>query len=83
MLDKYINKYAVSKLDITTPNVLEIFSKLRPFNKILVGAGWKKDTEGSFVIPTTSYLDFKKRQYIQHMEFVDYSTRKSYPNDDR
>lgn len=28
----------MSKLSITTPNVLERFSNLRPFNKILIGA---------------------------------------------
>ena len=82
IIDKYENKYAVSKLDITTPNVLERFFKLRLFNKILVGAGYKKDAEGNVVMPTTFYLDEKKRQYVQHMEFTDYSTGKKYPNDD-
>ena len=81
-LDKYEKKYAVSKLSITTPNVLERFSRLRPFNKILLGAGYKKDTDGNVVIPATSYHDEKKRQHVQHMEFADYSTGKSYPNDD-
>ena len=76
------SKYAVSKLSITTPNVLERFSRLRPFNKILLGAGYKKDADGYVVIPTISYLDEKKRQYVQHLEFTDYSTGKSYPNDD-
>ena len=82
ILDTYENKYAVSKLSITTPNVLERFSRLRPFNKILVGAGCKKDADGNVVIPTTPYLDEKKRQYVQHMEFADYTTGKSYQNDD-
>ena len=82
IFDKYENKYAVSKLSITTPNVLKRFSRLRPFNKILLGAGYKKDADGNVVIPTTSYLDEKKRQYVQHMKFTDYITGKSYPNDD-
>ena len=42
----------------------------------------KKDRDGNVVIPTISYFDSKKRQYVQHMGFVDYSTRKKYPNDD-
>ena len=58
------------------------FYRLQPFNKILIGAGYKKNEDGNVVIPTTSYLDEKKRQYIQHMEFTDYSTGKNYPNDD-
>ena len=82
ILDKYEKRYAVSKLSITTPSVLKRFSRLRPFNKILVGAGYKKDADGKFVIPTTPYLDSKKRQYVQHMEFANYSTGKNYPNDD-
>ena len=82
ILDRYEHKYAVSKLSVTTPNVLERFSRLRPFNKILVGAGYKKDSKGNIVMPTTSYLDKKKRQCVQHMEFADYSTGRSYPNDD-
>ena len=82
ILDKYENKFAVSKLSITTPNVLEKFSKLRPFNKILLGAGCKKDADGNVVIPTVPYLDSNKRQYIQHMEFTDYSTGSNYPTDD-
>ena len=82
ILDIYENKHAVSKLSITTPNVLERFYRLGPFNKILVGAGYKKDADGNVVIPTVPYLDEKKRQYVQHMEFADYPTGKSYPNDD-
>ena len=82
ILDKYENKYAISKLNITTPNVLERFSKLKPFNKILIGTGYKNNANGNVVIPTTSYLDEKKRQYVQHMEFADYSTGKNYPNDE-
>ena len=82
IIDRYENKHAVSKLSITTPNVLERFYRLAPFDKILVGAGYKKDTDGNVVMPTTPYLDEKKRQYVQHMEFADYCTGKSYPNDD-
>ena len=84
IIDKYENKYAVSKLSITTPNILERFSKLRPFNKILIGECCKKDKDcnDSVVIPTTSYLDEKKRWYIQHTEFTDYFTGKNYPNNE-
>ena len=39
-------------------------------------------TDGNVVIPTLPYLDAKKRQYVQHMKFTDYSTGKNYPNDD-
>ena len=82
ILGRYENRFAVSKLGITTPNVLEKFSKLRPFNKILLGAGCKKNADGNVVIPTVPYLDSNKRQYIQHMEFTDYSTGSNYPTDD-
>lgn len=33
IIDMYENKHAVSKLSITTPNVLERFSRLRPFDR--------------------------------------------------
>ena len=82
ILGRYEHRFAVSKLGITTPNVLEKFSKLRPFNKILLGAGCKKDADGNVVMPTVPYLDSNKRQYIHHMEFTDYSTGSNYPTDD-
>jgi len=76
---KYDNKYAVSKLSITTPNVLKRFSNMRPFNKMLVGSGHKKES-GDTVIPTTAYLDAKKRECIQYMPFTNYVTGQKYPN---
>jgi len=79
ILGKYDYKYAISKLSITTPNVLKRFSKLRPFNKILVGAGYKKE-HGNVVIPTTTYLDAKKRECIQYTPFTNYMTGQNYPN---
>lgn len=82
ILDKYEYKYAVSNLNITTPNVLQRFSNLKPFDKILVGACYKKDDCGNAVVPTIPYQDEKKRQYIQYLEFTNYSTGLNYPNDD-
>ena len=79
-LDKYDSKYAVSKMSITTPNVLKRFSNLRPFNRILVGAGYKQDDYGNVVIPTLVYLDGTQRECIQYMPFTNYLTGKNYPN---
>ncbi len=79
-LDKYGSKYAVSKMSITTPIVLKRFSNLRPFNKILVGAGCKLDENGNVVIPTLPYLDAKKRECIQYMEFTNYTTGEKFPD---
>ena len=80
ILDKYDSKYAVSKMSITTPNVLKRFSNLRPFNKILVGAGCKTDENGNVVIPTLPYLDAKKRECIQYMPFANYTTGEKFPD---
>ena len=79
ILGRYDDKYAVSKLNITTPNILKRFSNLRPFNKILVGAGYEKE-HGTVVIPTTPYLDEKQRDCIQYMAFTNYTTGQKYPN---
>ncbi len=79
ILGKYDDKYAVSKLSITTPNVLKRFSGLRPFNKMLVGSGHKKEN-GNTIIPTTSYLDARKRKCIQYVPFTNYVTGQKHPN---
>jgi len=78
MLEKYDSKYAVSKMNITTPNVLKRFSNLRPFNMILVGAGYKTDDNGNVLIPTLPYLDTKNRECIQYMPFTNYVTGEKY-----
>ena len=80
ILDKYDNQYAVSKMSITTPNVLKRFSKLRPFNKILIGAGCKADENGNVIIPTLPYLDAKSREYIQYIGFTNYTTGEKFPD---
>ncbi|MDH3203133.1 MAG: hypothetical protein OEL81_00450 [Nitrosopumilus sp.] len=80
ILDNYDSKYAVSKMSITTPNVLKRFSNLRPFNKILVGAGCKTDENGNVVIPTLPYLDAKNRECIQYMPFTNYTTGEKFPD---
>ena len=80
ILDKYENKYAVSEMSITTPNVLKRFSNLRPFNKILVGAGCKTDNDGNIVIPTLPYLDAKNRECVQYMPFTNYTTGEKFPD---
>ena len=82
ILDKYDTKYAVSKMSITTPNVLKRFSRLRPFNKILVGAGCKADENGNVIIPTLPYLDAKNREYIQYIGFTNYTTGEKYSDSD-
>ena len=78
ILDRYDDKYAVSKMSITTPNVLKKFGNLRPFDKILVGAGYKHDDNGNAVIPTLPYLDARNRECIQYMPFTNYPTGERY-----
>ena len=70
ILDRYDDKYAVSKMSITTPNMLKRFCNLRPFDKILVGAGYKTDDNGNVVIPTLPYLDAKQRECIRIMKYL-------------
>ncbi|MCH9658430.1 hypothetical protein K0U27_07015, partial [archaeon] len=78
ILGRYDDKYAVSEMSITTPNVLKRFSNLSPFNRILVGAGYKSDDNGNVVIPTLPHLDAKNRECIQYMPFTNYSTGEKY-----
>ena len=80
ILDKYENKYAVSKMSITTPNMLKRFLELRPFNKILVGSGCKTDDNDNVIIPTLPYLDGTQRECIQYMPFTNYSTGEKFPD---
>ena len=80
ILGKYDSRYAVSKMSITTPNVLKIFSNLRPFDKILVGAGYSIDKKGNVIVPTLPYLDARKREYAQYMPFTNYSTGERFPD---
>ena len=51
---------------------------MRPFNKILVGAGCKTDGRGNVIIPTLPHLDVKKRECIQYMSFTNYITGEQY-----
>ncbi len=78
IFDGYDDKYAVSEMSITTPNVLKRFCNLRPFDKILVGAGYKSDDNGNVVIPTLPHIDAKNRECIQYMPFTNYSTGEKY-----
>ena len=80
ILHKYDSKYAVSEMNITTPNVLKRFCNLRPFDKILVGAGHKTDDNGNVVIPTLPCLDVKQTECIQYMPFTNYSTGEKFPD---
>ena len=79
-LGRYDTRFAASKISITTPNVLNRFSKLRPFSKVLVGAGCKLDENRNVIIPTLPYLDARERECIQYMGFVNYTTGKEYPD---
>ncbi|MDH5463282.1 MAG: hypothetical protein OEY17_06145 [Nitrosopumilus sp.] len=67
-------------MSITTPNILKRFSNLRPFNKILVGAGYKTDENRNVIIPTLPYLDAKNRECIQYMPFANYTTGEKFPD---
>ncbi|MCH9659010.1 hypothetical protein K0U27_10065, partial [archaeon] len=78
ILDRYDDKYAVSEMSITTPNVLNRFSNLRPFDKVLVGAGYKSDDNGNVIVPILPHLDAKNRECIQYMPFTNYPTGEKY-----
>ena len=80
ILGKYDAKYAISKMSITTPNVLKRFPNLRPFNRILIGAGYKTDENENVVIPTLAYLDARNRECIQYMPFTNYTTGERFPD---
>ena len=80
ILGKYDSRYAISKMSITTPNMLKRFSNLRPFDKILVGAGYSIDKKGNVIVPTLPYLDARKREYAQYMPFTNYSTGERFPD---
>ncbi len=67
-------------MSITTPNVLKRFSNLRPFNKILIGTGYKTDDNGNVIIPTLPYLDGTQRECIQYMPFTNYITGEKFPD---
>ena len=80
ILGRYDSKYAVSEMSITTPNMLKRFSNLRPFNKILVDAGCKTDSNGNVVIPSLPYLDGPQRECIQYMSFTNYTAGEKFSN---
>lgn len=90
---KYSNKYAVSQLTVSNYDIYKRFAKLndkkalnkmiKPFNFITVGSGYKTDSETREpIIPMMPYVEKSKIHEVQYMEFLDYKTGKSYPNED-
>ena len=82
---EYDDKYCVSKLAITTPQILDRLShtkKIKPFNKILIGTANRVDPDtGKHIIPMISFLSDNKQNQAPFLPFVDYNSGKKYPDD--
>ena len=80
---EYDNKYSMSKLVITTPQILDKLShskKIKPFNRILVGTANRVDQDtGRHIIPMVPFLRDNKQNQASFMPFVDYNSGKKYP----
>ena len=92
ILEKYESKFAISQITVTSPEIIKRFDRInqkksekntiKPFNFVLVGAGYKTDLESDKpVIPLLSYVDQKQRNQVPYMPFIDYKSGKKYPND--
>jgi len=91
ILGKYENKFAISELTVTSPEIIKRFDKLnqnkseknkiKPFNFALIGTGYRKDIEiNDSIIPLLPYFDKKHREKIPYMPFLDYKSGKTFPN---
>jgi len=81
---EYDDKYSMSKLVITTPQILDRLShtkKIKPFNEILIGTANRVDLDtGKHIIPMVSFLSDNKQNQAPFMPFVDYNSGKKYPD---
>ena len=82
---EYDGKYSISKLVITTPQILDKLShtrKIRPFNRILIGTANRVDPDtGRHIIPMIPFLSENKQNQAPFMPFADYNSGKKYPDD--
>jgi len=93
ILEKYENKFAISQIAVTSPELIKRFdkinqhksekNKIKPFNFALIGTGYRKDIENNDpVIPFLPFFNKKHREKIPYMPFNDYKSGKIFPNDD-
>lgn len=91
ILAKYRDKVASSQLTISNYDILQRFkglnenkqlkSKIKPFNFITVGTGYRIDPHSKEpIIPMLPFVDSKKRKEIPYQDFIDYKTGVRYPN---
>ena len=84
-INEYDNKYAMSKLVITAPQMLEKLShtkKIKPFSKMIVGTANRVDPDtGRHIIPMVPFLNDNKQNQAPFMPFVDYNSGKRCPKD--
>jgi len=82
---EYDNEHSISKLVITTPQILGRLShtkEIKPFNRILIGAANRVDPDtGRHIIPMVPFLSNNKQNQAPFMPFVDYNSGKKYPDD--
>ncbi len=82
---EYDGKYCMSKLVITTPQILDRLShtrKIKPFDKMIIGTANRVDPDtGRHIIPTVSFLSDNRQNQAPFMPFVDYNSGKKYPDD--
>jgi len=93
ILEKYENKFAISQLTVTSPELIKRFDKInykksekykiKPFNFALIGTGYRKDIENNDpVIPILPFFNKKHIEKVPYMTFVDYKSGKIFPNND-
>ena len=90
ILREYENQYAVSKVSISTYNIMNRFkeinkrhspykSKIKPFNFATIGTGYRLDPETKQpIIPFMPYASPDEISEVQFKRFVDYKTGKLY-----
>ena len=82
---EYDGKYCMSKLVITTSQILDRLShtrEIRPFDKILIGTANRVDPDtGKHIIPMVPFLSDNRQNQAPFMSFADYNSGKKYPDD--
>lgn len=90
ILEKYKDKYAISSLTITSWDVYKRFEKfnenkpfskkIKPFNFVTVGTGYKLDPQtGESIIPLLPKVNKSKYDEVPYMSFIDYKSGSIYP----
>lgn len=82
---EYDDKYAMSKLVVTSPNLLDKLShtkNLKPFDKVIIGTANRVNPDtGRHIIPMVPFLSDKKQSQAPFLPFADYNLGKRYPDD--